>query len=90
MPTWKAESSDQTEALILRAGEAISDHDGPFDSAVDPAVEDLRHAGEPIRRLRKSDRSHLQSNLLKTSPPWNSISRAFAMQITKFEGWIIS
>lgn len=60
MPTWKAESSDQTETLILGAGEAISDYNGPPDDAVDPAVENLRHAEWSIRRFRESDRSHLE------------------------------
>lgn len=81
MPTWKAESSDQTETLILRAGEAISDYDGPPDGAVDPAIENLRHAGWAIRRFWKSDRSHLQSNVVYT---WKILQ--FALQRTNFEG----
>lgn len=54
MAIGEAESTDQPNALILGAGEAVTDDDG----SPDGAVEDLRHAGEPARRFGKLDGSH--------------------------------
>lgn len=58
----EAKSSDQSDALILGPGDAISDHDSPPDDAVDPSFEDLRHADGGDWRLRKLDPPHLNPN----------------------------
>lgn len=54
MTTWEAESADQTDALILGAGDAVPDDYG----ACDNAPECSRRGGDSDQGFGKPDRSH--------------------------------